>query len=102
MVLLYGRAGRLTAKNGGFRPLVPPPVWSTIYLPLQKVTSPRSTILNGFRPGQGALKVLGLESEAQDYAPPREIVDALSAEGQVRKVPYYMCSLIQPLIQTSI
>ena len=54
MGLLYGRAGRLTAKNGGFRR------------------------------GQGALKVLGLESEAQDYAPPREIVDALSAEGQAR------------------
>jgi hypothetical protein len=28
---LYGRAGRLTAQNGGFRPLVPPPVWSTIH-----------------------------------------------------------------------
>jgi hypothetical protein len=50
MALLYGRAGRLTAKNGGFRPLVPPPVWSTIYLLLQKVTSPRFTILNGSRP----------------------------------------------------
>jgi hypothetical protein len=49
MARLYGRAGRLTTKNGGYRPLVPPPVWSTIYL-LQKVTSPRFTILNDFRP----------------------------------------------------
>jgi hypothetical protein len=29
--LLYGRAGRLNTKTAGFRPLVPPPVWSTIY-----------------------------------------------------------------------
>ena len=31
MALLYGRAGRFTAQNGGFRPLMPPPVWFTIY-----------------------------------------------------------------------
>jgi hypothetical protein len=31
MGIFYGRAGRLPAKNGGFRPLVPPPVWSNIY-----------------------------------------------------------------------
>jgi hypothetical protein len=53
MVVLYGRAGRFNAKNAGFRPLVPPPVWSTAYLLLQKVTIPRFTILNaGFGPGQ--------------------------------------------------
>jgi hypothetical protein len=48
MARLCGRAGRLTAQNGDFRPLVLPPVWSTIYLLLQKVTSPRFTILNVF------------------------------------------------------
>jgi hypothetical protein len=31
VVVVYGRADRLTTQNGGFRPLVPPPVWSTIY-----------------------------------------------------------------------
>jgi hypothetical protein len=31
MAVLCGRAGRFTAKHGGSRPLVPPPVWSTIY-----------------------------------------------------------------------
>ena len=31
MGLLYGRAGCLAARNGGFQPFVPPPVWSTIY-----------------------------------------------------------------------
>ena len=45
MALLYESAGRLTAKNGGSRALVPPLVWSTVYLLLQKVTSPRFTIL---------------------------------------------------------
>ena len=30
-----GRAGRLNTENAGFRPLVPPPVWSTIHLLLQ-------------------------------------------------------------------
>ena len=52
MARLCGRAGRLTDKNGGSRPLVPPPVWSTIYLLLQKVTSPRFTILNGGVPAR--------------------------------------------------
>ena len=57
MGLLHGRAGRLTAKNGGFRPLVPPPVWSTIYLLPQKLTSPRFTILKRFRPRGGQKQV---------------------------------------------
>jgi hypothetical protein len=41
---------------------VPLPVWSTTYLLLQKVTSPRFTLLNGLRPragsffGEGALQ----------------------------------------------
>ena len=86
MALLYGRAGRLTAKNGGFRPLVPPPVWSTIYLLLQKVTSPRFTIPNGFRPlgAQETLKkdVKELSSRASYRT---EVVS-----GQVRKVFGYL------------
>ena len=48
--------GRLTVKNGGFQPLVPPPAWSTIVVLLRKATSPRFTILNGGsapRPGAG-------------------------------------------------
>jgi hypothetical protein len=56
MGLLYGRAGRLTPQNGSFRPLVPPPVWSTIYLLLQKATSPRFTILNVSDPGSTAAR----------------------------------------------
>ena len=28
---MCGRAGRLNTNNAGFRPLVPPPVWSTVY-----------------------------------------------------------------------
>ena len=77
MVLLYGRAGRVSTKNAGFRPLVPPPVWSTIYLLLQKVTRPRFTILNGFRPGQWPMydlewgeRVIGYTSTQKSEVPP--------------------------------
>jgi hypothetical protein len=34
---------------------MPPPVWSTIYLLLQKVISPRFIILNGVRPRRAVL-----------------------------------------------
>ena len=47
--IFYGRAGRFAAQNGGFRPLVPPPVLVHNLL-LQKFTSPRFTTLNCFRP----------------------------------------------------
>jgi hypothetical protein len=50
---LYACTGRLTSKSCGFWPLVPPPVWSTIYLLLQTVASPCFTILNGSRPPPG-------------------------------------------------
>ena len=30
IVFLYGCGGRVTPENGDFRPLVPPPVWSTM------------------------------------------------------------------------
>jgi hypothetical protein len=39
------------------RPLAPPPVWSTVHLRLQKVTRPRFTILNGPRAPPGAAEL---------------------------------------------
>ena len=46
-------------NGGGFRPPVPPPVWSTIHLLLQKVTSPRFTTLNISRAQAGAVYAFG-------------------------------------------
>jgi hypothetical protein len=70
MARLCGRAGRLNTENAGFRPLVPPPVWSTIHLLLQKVTSSRFTILNGFRPGRAVARALD-GARAGGGPPPR-------------------------------
>ena len=73
MALLYGRAGCLNAQNGGFRPLVPPPVWSTFYYyKLQKVTSPRFTILKSRFPARADKKCERCKARAPEYGLPAE------------------------------